>query len=108
MSLVVPAIALTIALSSLSNAFNSVLLPALGLPTMATFTPLIITLPSLKDAINDCTFVLALISNSLNLVRSANSTSSSAKSSSSSVSALNSMSCSLIAVKSFLNPPFKL
>ena len=54
-SRVVPAIALTMARFSLSSALSSVDLPALGLPMMATFTPFLITFPSLKDANNSLT-----------------------------------------------------
>ena len=46
MSLVVPAMSLTIARFSLSRALSNVLLPALGLPMMATLTPFLITFPN--------------------------------------------------------------
>ncbi len=44
-SLVVPAISLTIARSSFKSAFNKVDLPALGAPSKATETPCLIALP---------------------------------------------------------------
>ena len=45
-SLVVPAISVTIALFSLSNAFNKEDFPTLGLPTMAKLNPSLIILPA--------------------------------------------------------------
>ena len=50
-SLVVPAISLTIALSSFNSAFKSVDLPTLGSPTIATGIPFFITLPTAKLSI---------------------------------------------------------
>jgi hypothetical protein len=50
-SLVVPAMSLTIALFSFNKLFSNVLLPALGFPTMATRTPFRITFPYLNDSI---------------------------------------------------------
>ena len=44
-SLVVPGIAVTIALSSFNNAFNKDDLPAFGLPTIAILTPSLIIFP---------------------------------------------------------------
>ena len=44
---IVPALLLTILRSYPSSLFISMLLPALGLPTMATLTPLRIILPAL-------------------------------------------------------------
>mmetsp|Transcript_10454 Transcript_10454/g.43280 ORF Transcript_10454/g.43280 Transcript_10454/m.43280 type:complete len:249 (-) Transcript_10454:390-1136(-) len=49
-SLVVPAIGVTMALSLLDHAFSSELLPALGLPTMATVTPVSSNSPLLAVA----------------------------------------------------------
>ncbi len=51
-SLVVPAISLTIALSSFKRAFKSVDFPTLGSPTMATGIPFFITFPTAKESIN--------------------------------------------------------
>ena len=53
-SRVVPGISLTKALCSFNNVFNSVDFPALGFPTIATCTPFLITLPSLKESYNNC------------------------------------------------------
>ena len=96
-SRVVPAISLTMARSSFSNALSKVLLPALGLPIIATLTPLRITLPNLKESDQLVWQLLSFhLSSVYSCVRSANSTSSWLKSSSSSISALNFISCSRI------------
>ena len=51
-SLVVPAISLTMARFSLSKVLSKVDLPAFGLPMIATLTPFLITLPNRNDSIN--------------------------------------------------------
>ena len=51
-SLVVPFVSETIALSSLSNWFNKVDLPEFGCPTIDIGIPFFITLPILKELIN--------------------------------------------------------
>ena len=50
-SLVVPAISETIALSSFSNALSKVDFPTLGCPTIATGTPFLRTLPIANESI---------------------------------------------------------
>ena len=61
-SLVVPGILETIALSSLTIAFKSEDLPALGFPAIVTVTPSLITLPNEKDSMR----LDNLLSNSFN------------------------------------------
>ena len=51
-SRVVPGISETMARSSLSSALSKVDLPAFGRPAITVFTPVLITLPSLKDSIS--------------------------------------------------------
>ena len=85
-SRVVPAISETIARSSFNNVFNKVDFPALGLPTIAVFTPFLIAFPNLKDKANLVTKSDTVLTKVTNSVRSANSTSSSAKSNSNSIS----------------------
>ena len=84
-SLVVPAISLTIALLSFKSVLSKVDFPALGLPTIATLTPFFTTLPSLKEWSNFFVDADILPINSINFFLSANATSSSLKSSSNSI-----------------------
>ena len=84
-SRVVPAMSLTMARSSLSKAFSSVLLPTLGLPAIRTGTPFFMTLPEAKLSCSFFTSWRSSSTSSRSLSRLANSTSSSAKSSSSSM-----------------------
>ena len=51
-SRVVPAISLTIALSSFKSAFNKVDFPTFGSPTMATGIPFLSTFPTAKESIS--------------------------------------------------------
>ena len=51
-SLVVPAISLTMARSSFNKAFSKVDFPTLGSPTIATGIPFLITFPTAKESIN--------------------------------------------------------
>jgi hypothetical protein len=79
-SRVVPAILLTIARSSFSNAFSNVDFPALGLPIIATAVPFLMAFPYWKLSIRELSLYSILFSSPLSAVLSANSTSSSAKS----------------------------
>ena len=104
-SLVVPAMALTMALFSLSRALSKVDLPAFGLPIIATLTPCLITLPKSKETNKSWVVLSNFPSNSRSLLRSANSTSSWEKSSSNSIKAENWISSSRIAVSTCEKPP---
>jgi len=83
-SRVVPSISETMALSSFSRTLSKVDLPTLGRPTMATGTPVFITLPSWKESFRLFTSSATSVTSFERAVLSANSTSSSLKSSSSS------------------------
>ena len=56
-SRVVPAISLTIALSSFNNALNNVLFPAFGRPANTNANPFLITLPKANESRSDTTSV---------------------------------------------------
>ena len=104
-SLVVPGMSDTIAFSSFNKLFNSVDLPTLGAPNIATGIPFFITLPKLKDRISFSNSILISDNNSLNCFLSANSTSSSAKSSSNSIRLAKSISLVLKFCSFTENPP---
>ena len=89
-SLVVPAISETIAFSSFKSAFKSVDFPTFGSPIMATGIPFFIAFPKEKESIKRFKTNVIFETSSLNLVLSANSTSSPAKSNSSSIKAAKS------------------
>ena len=88
-SLVVPGMGDTIALSSSKSTFSSVDFPALGFPAMVTGMPFLMAFPASKEADNFFASVMISITSCFRALRSANSTSSSLKSSSSSISAAN-------------------
>ncbi|MNL43028.1 hypothetical protein D3C87_1655190 [compost metagenome] len=104
-SLVVPAISLTMALSSFSNALSKVDFPAFGRPAITVLIPCLITLPSSKERISLFSTKVIFPISSCNWSRFANSTSSSAKSSSSSIIEAKWISCSLNTFSSVLKPP---
>ena len=105
-SRVVPCMSLTMARSSFSSAFNRVDLPAFVSPMMATGTPFLMALPTLKDCTKreiTCSMPSARRHSS---ERSANSSSSwSLKSSSSSMSDVKCSNWSRSEASSLLNPP---
>ena len=104
-SLVVPAISETMALSSFKRAFNSVDLPTLGRPIIATGTPFFITLPTANESISRFKTTFIFSSKELNFSLSANSTSSSPKSNSSSMREAKLISSSRNTFNSLENPP---
>ncbi len=84
-SLVVPGISDTIALSSLSSELSKVDLPTFGLPIMATGIPCFNTFPIANELTKADISVFNVVSKVLNCALSANSTSSSLKSNSNSI-----------------------
>ena len=104
-SRVVPAISLTMALSSFNSAFNNVDLPTLGAPTIEIGIPLLITLPVEKESTKCFKTLIIRCSKSSNCLRSANSTSSSEKSSSNSIKEAKFNNSSRNTLISLLNPP---
>ena len=104
-SLVVPGISLTIALSSFNRAFNNVDFPEFGFPMIATLIPFLITLPSLNESISEMVTLSTSSISSCNCLRSANSTSSWEKSNSSSMRAENRISLSLSSFNCCEKPP---
>ena len=84
-SLVVPGIAETMALSSLSNALSNVDFPALGRPAITVETPSWMAFPNWKLSNNFFIEIKILLTKNERFVRSANSTSSSPKSNSNSI-----------------------
>ena len=105
-SRVVPAIALTIALSSPRSAFNKVDLPAFGAPSMAVAIPFLMAFPYLKLSMSALTFWRRPWSIFSNWSRDANSTSSSLKSNSNSIIDAKCTKSSRKSVISFERPPF--
>ena len=104
-SRVVPAMALTMALSSLISALSKVDLPALGLPAITVGTPFLMALPILKVSTNCNSILCRLLTKVCNSGRLANSTSSSLKSSSNSISEAKLISFSRSMAISFEKPP---
>ena len=105
-SLVVPAISETMALSSFKRALSKVDFPALGFPIMATATPLFMAFPYWKLSIKDLSLNSILFKSWVRAVLSANSTSYSAKSSSSSTNEAKFNKSFLRIDISFEIPPF--
>ncbi|CAI8188112.1 MAG: Uncharacterised protein [Formosa sp. Hel1_33_131] len=104
-SRVVPAMSLTMALSSFKSAFKSVDFPTFGAPIIEIGMPFLITFPVEKESIKCFKTLIMRCSNSSNCLRSANSTSSSEKSSSNSMSDAKFNNSSRKALISLLNPP---
>ena len=105
-SLVVPGTSETMALSSPSNVFSNVLLPALAGPAMATGMPLRMAFPKRKLSDSLVIWAIASSTRDISWLRSANSTSSSLKSNSSSSSVIRCSNCSRNEDSSLDTPPF--
>ena len=105
-SRVVPAMSLTIALSSFKRAFSRVDFPALGFPIIATLIPFFTAFPYWKLSIRLPNLDLRLAISPISAERSANSTSSSAKSSSNSISEVKFSKSPLSTAISLEIPPF--
>ena len=105
-SRVVPAISLTMALSSPTRALSKVDLPALVGPTIATRIPFLMALPVWKEVVSAVSRSWMVSASVLSSVRSANSSSSwSAKSSSSSMRLVKWSSWSRSVCSSDVMPP---
>ena len=93
------------AFSSLNNELSNVDFPTLGSPIIATGIPFFIAFPKEKLSINFFKTEEIVATNSLNLVLSANSTSSPEKSNSNSIRAAKSNNLALRSFNSFVIPP---
>ena len=104
-SRVVPAMLLTMALSSFKSAFNNVDFPTFGAPIIEIGMPFLMTFPVEKESIKCFRTVIIRSIKSSNCLRSANSTSSSEKSSSNSINDAKLSSSSRKTLISLLKPP---